>query len=89
MNFIERMRGNLIAIRTYERGVEAETMACGTGSIAAAIVASRQWELRSPIDVIPESKKTLRVEFVDNGTNITNVRLIGPAVVSFYGIFAL
>ena len=89
VNFIERMRGNLIAIRTYERGVEAETMACGTGSIAAAIVASRLWELRSPIDVIPESKKTLRVEFVDNGTNITNVRLIGPAVVSFYGIFAL
>jgi diaminopimelate epimerase len=89
VNFIERMKGNLIRVRTYERGVEAETMACGTGSIASAIVASRLWNLRSPIDVIPESKKTLRVQFDDDGTDITNIRLTGPAVVSFYGIFAL
>jgi len=88
-NFIERIGGNSIRVRTYERGVEAETMACGTGSIASAIVASRLWKLRSPVDVIPESGKRLRVVFEDDGTMISEVRLIGPATVSFHGIFEL
>lgn len=88
-NFIEPMRGNSIRIRTYERGVEAETMACGTGSIACAIVASRLWKLNSPIEVIPESGKRLRVEFEDDGTTISKVRLIGPAVITFSGRFDL
>ena len=89
VNFIERGKGNSIRIRTYERGVEAETLACGTGSIASAIVASRLWEFKSPIVVVPESGKKLRVEFDDDGTKISNVRLVGPAAVSFYGIFWL
>ena len=84
-NFIERMKGNSIRIRTYERGVEAETMACGTGSIASAIVASRLWKLNSPVNVIPESGKRLRVEFEDKGASISKVRLIGPAVITFKG----
>jgi diaminopimelate epimerase len=88
-NFVERMKGNSIRIRTYERGVEAETLACGTGSIASAIVASRLWKLKSPIYVVPESRKKLRVEFDDDGTKISNVRLVGPALVSFYGVFEL
>lgn len=88
-NFIERLKGNSIQIRTYERGVEAETMACGTGSIASAIVASRLWRLESPIEVIPASGKKLRVDFSDDGKRISNVRLTGPAVVCFSGFFVL
>jgi diaminopimelate epimerase len=84
-NFIERGRANSIVIRTYERGVEAETLACGTGSIASAIVASRIWGLKSPITVIPQSKKPLKVLFDDDGVLITNVRLLGPASVTFLG----
>ena len=89
VNFIERAKGNSIRIRTYERGVEAETLACGTGSIASAIVASRVWKVKSPIVVVPESGKQLRVEFEDDGTKISNVRLVGPAVISFYGVFSI
>jgi len=82
-NFVERMKGNSIGVRTYERGVEAETMACGTGSIACAIVASRLWKLNPPIVVVPESGKKLRIDFDDDGTKISNVHLIGPAAISF------
>jgi diaminopimelate epimerase len=89
VNFIERGKGNSLYIRTYERGVEAETLACGTGSIASAIIASRLWDLRSPVSVIPASGKILRVEFEDDGKNFANIRLVGPATVSFHGLFDL
>jgi diaminopimelate epimerase len=86
-NFIERGSGNSLFMRTYERGVEAETMACGTGSIASAIVASRLWKLKSPVAVIQHSGKTLKVEFKDDGKQFSSVRLIGPATISFQGVF--
>ena len=89
VNFVERMKDNSIRIRTYERGVEAETMACGTGSIASAIVASRLWKLKAPIVVFLESGKKLRVEFDDDGTKISNVHLIGSGEICFYGVFEL
>jgi diaminopimelate epimerase len=89
VNFIERGKGNSLYIRTYERGVEAETLACGTGSIASAIIASRLWDLHSPVSVIPASGKILRVEFEDDGKNFANIRLVGPATVSFHGLFDL
>ena len=85
VNFIEEAGANSVRIRTYERGVEAETLACGTGSIASAIIASRVWKMSSPITVIPESKKDLRIEFDDDGQQMWNVRLIGPAEVVFEG----
>jgi diaminopimelate epimerase len=88
-NFVKRLKGNSVQIRTYERGVEAETMACGTGSIACAIVASRLWKLKPPIVVVPESGKRLTVDFDDDGERISRVHLIGPAVISFYGVFEL
>jgi diaminopimelate epimerase len=88
-NFVERVKGRSIRIRTYERGVEAETLACGTGSIASAIVASRLWGLRPPIVVVAKSGKRLKVDFEDDGTQVSNVHLSGPAVISFYGLFEL
>jgi diaminopimelate epimerase len=88
-NFIERLRGNSIRIRTYERGVEAETMACGTGSIASAIVATRLWKIKPPIVVVAESGKELKIDFDDDGTRISNVHLTGHAVISFRGTFEL
>lgn len=86
VNFIEKGRGNSIQIRTYERGVEDETLGCGTGAIASAIVASRMWKLRPPIRVLPKSRMQLRVGFKDTGARIEKVRLAGPASVVYAGL---
>jgi len=89
VNFIERIRGNSIRIRTYERGVEDETLACGTGSIASAIVATRRWNMIPPVTVIPRSRVPLRVDFSVLDESIQNVRLTGPAKVVYTGLVQL
>jgi diaminopimelate epimerase len=88
VNFVERDGPNRIRMRTYERGVEDETLACGTGSIASAIVATHLWNMHSPVTVIPRSRVPLRVEFSE-GRFISNVRLIGPAKVVYTGFVKL
>ncbi|MBW2015144.1 MAG: diaminopimelate epimerase, partial [Deltaproteobacteria bacterium] len=50
-NFMCHLKDNIIAIRTYERGVEDETLACGTGAIACAIVMACKKRLTSPVTV--------------------------------------
>jgi diaminopimelate epimerase len=85
VNFVERAGGNAIRIRTYERGVEDETLACGTGSIASAIVGARLWNLKSPVEVIPKSKMPLRVAFSEKDGVIGQVQLAGPASVVYTG----
>jgi diaminopimelate epimerase len=53
-----------MSIRTYERGVEAETLACGTGSIAAALIAAAKGMATSPVDVQTMSGETLTIYFI-------------------------
>ena len=84
VNFIERSKANTIRMRTYERGVEDETLACGTGSIASAIVASQVWRMKPPITVITRSGVPLKVAFNADGP-IRDVRLTGPAKIVFTG----
>lgn len=75
-----------ILLRTFERGVEAETGACGTGAIASAIVAARQYGLPAPVAVTTTSGATLRVGFdVDEAGEIQNVFLEGDATVVLSG----
>jgi len=85
VNFVEAVGANSIKIRTYERGVEDETLACGTGSIASALVSSVLWNLKSPITVIPKSGRKLQVLFEREGGHFGNVRLKGPAELVFKG----
>ncbi len=63
VNFIRRMDGNRIAMRTYERGVEGETLACGTGALASACTGSHVWSLASPVDVLTRGGEVLTVHF--------------------------
>ncbi|HVN49005.1 MAG TPA: diaminopimelate epimerase [Bacteroidota bacterium] len=86
VNFIKRESASKIFVRTYERGVEEETYACGTGSVASALVASTLWNIESPITVIPKSGKKLIVKFKKTSdTEFSNIHLIGPATITFYG----
>ncbi len=69
----------LLALRTYERGVEDETLACGTGAVAAALAAARRFQWPSPIAVDPASRSRLTVAFSRHGEGFVDVRLQGDA----------
>lgn len=84
-NFVERVGNKSLRMRTYERGVEAETMACGTGSVACSVIGAAVLGLRSPVAVHTRSGDILRVHFKRDGANFSNVVLEGPTEVSFSG----
>lgn len=63
VNFVTVLNEGRIGIRTYERGVEGETLACGTGSVAAAVIAGQLLSFASPVTVIPSSGISLVVSF--------------------------
>jgi diaminopimelate epimerase len=85
VDFVRLTGGASIEMRTYERGVEAETLACGTGSIASAAVSCYLHGLRFPVDVHVRSGEILRINANAQGGPITNVILEGPAVILFQG----
>lgn len=64
VNFVTLQGRNSIYIRTYERGVEAETLACGTGAVASALVSGLQRKVSSPVEVHTRGGETLKVEYV-------------------------
>lgn len=85
VNFVACLEEAQLLVRTYERGVEAETMACGTGVVAAAIVAARQGLAESPIDVTTTGGEQLAVQFDMDGDMISGVCLQGPARIIYEG----
>ncbi len=66
VNFIEVTGENSLNIRTYERGVENETLACGTGCAASAIVAIKLGLVKNPVSLLTYSKKILTVYYDNN-----------------------
>jgi len=85
VNFAQIEGRGTIRVRTYERGVEGETLACGTGVTASALVASELCHFPSPIKVRVKSGDTLEVSFEKVGGQFANVRLTGPADFVFDG----
>jgi diaminopimelate epimerase len=79
VNFIEEVNGQLF-IRTYERGVEDETLSCGTGVIAAALATSQDHEIW-----IQTRGGKMKVTFEPDGIGFKNIWLIGPAKSTFEG----
>ena len=85
VNFIQKRGANKIALRTYERGVEDETLACGTGVVASALVFSVVEKVNGPITIIARGGDELQVGFEKSGNQFRNVTLTGPAEFVFEG----
>ena len=85
VNFIEKQGRNKIAIRTYERGVEDETLACGTGIVASALVFAATENLDEPVQVFARGGDELQVGFEKAKHQFRNVTLTGPAEFVFEG----
>lgn len=85
VNFVEQKTPSLVHIRTYERGIEAETRACGTGSVASAIITYLQsnptisCKCGAGMNVKTKSGEVLKVTFDFNKATISNVQLTGSA----------
>jgi diaminopimelate epimerase len=88
-NFMQRLDSHTIAIRTYERGVEDETLACGTGMVACALIFSEVNGATSPVKVKVRGGDTLEVAFEKAGGTWRSVTLTGPADFTFDGAVAL
>lgn len=84
-NFINIHSQEMLEIRTYERGVENETLACGTGSIASAIVSAKLGKVQSPVAVKTASGVILKIHFELEDDTAKNVYLEGDARVIFAG----
>jgi diaminopimelate epimerase len=86
VNFI-KIIGNKVYIRTYERGVEDETLSCGTGSTASALAAHFLYKLNSPVSLFTRGGDILTVDFSANAQNITDLSLTGPVKIVYTGEF--
>lgn len=85
VNFVEILDQGCLFVRTFERGVEAETWACGTGSVASALVASVHTSSRLTHWNIQTKGGNLEVDFQPAGTGFQQVFLTGGAVLVFRG----
>ncbi len=84
-NFVEILGESEIRVRTYERGVEDETLACGTGIAAAAIAAALYHGVRPPVSARAQSGDMLTIDFHANSKTAVKLKLTGPAVYVFHG----
>lgn len=79
VNLVHRIDDNTIRMRTYERGVEAETLACGTGAVSSAVIAARRGLVQQPVNVVTSSGRTIRVEWEPEDDAATGIRMTGEA----------
>ena len=88
VNFVVVRGPNDIEVRTYERGVEAETLSCGSGVVASSSVAALFGKVKSPVSVLTRSGITLEVSLeAANGGEVRNVQLRGDARLVYRAAF--
>jgi diaminopimelate epimerase len=85
VNFVQVTESSQLIVRTYERGVEDETLACGTGVVASALVTHLLRRLPLPLSVKVRGGDVLTVDARAEGNAFSNVTLTGPAIEVFSG----
>ncbi len=85
MNFVSVRGGSRLSVRSFERGVEAETLSCGSGVVASAVVAGAARGQLPPVSVATRSGSALVVDFRLEGSLAHDVTLTGDARVVFRG----
>jgi len=88
VNFVHVLNKKEIRVRTYERGVEAETLACGTGSTAAAIISVLVGKCEAPVVVETRSGEKITVDFTTSKFEIDDVSMKGPVAYVCQGVIA-
>lgn len=84
-DFVSVIDRHKIRVRTYERGVEDETLACGTGDVAAVLAAAQRDLVDSPVDVIVQSGEILRVYFKSKNGCFSEIYLEGLVKIVYQG----
>lgn len=84
-SIVQQLDEQTFTIRTFERGVENETLACGTGATAAALAAAYQLKLKAPLKIKTRSGDSLEIDFLLQDDQFTAVTMTGPAVKTFQG----
>jgi diaminopimelate epimerase len=85
-DFVQLVDKSSLKIRTYERGVEAETLACGTGATAVALVAANRGLVVSPVRLETSGKEQLVVYFENSGPDFGAVHLEGKTRLVYEGV---
>ena len=84
INFVS-LKGDTLFVRTYERGVESETLACGTGITASAIAMSVSGNIKSPIACVAKNGEKFKVWFEYKQNQVSSIYMQGPAKQVFKG----
>ena len=84
-NFIQITGPDALTVRTYERGVEGETLACGTGMTACGLIASKLGKVSKPVKVTCAAGDVIEINYTEDGESAKNVTMKGPAVHVYRG----
>jgi diaminopimelate epimerase len=86
VNFVATDPEGRWCVRTYERGVEAETLACGTGTVAAAVALAMAGRASLPMEIVTRSGRTLGISATLSGDRATEIWLTGEGRLVFTGV---